>query len=213
MLKVHFFTFNPFQENTYVVFDEDTKEAAIIDPGCYDSEEEEALLAFVKKEKLQVKHLINTHCHIDHVLGNDFVSRTYGLGLQAHAKDEPVLKAVITYAPNYGFHRYKEVEIAQYLEEGDEVKIGNHLLEVRFTPGHAPGHIVLYHEEGSFVIGGDVLFDGSIGRTDLPGGNHGQLIRSIKDKMLSLPDDTIVYAGHMGPTSIGKERRTNPFLR
>jgi glyoxylase-like metal-dependent hydrolase (beta-lactamase superfamily II) len=213
MLSVESFTFNPFQENTYVLYDEESKQAAIIDPGCYDKQEEEELQQFIEKHGLTVDYLLNTHCHIDHVLGNAFVKRTFGVQLHAHPMEVPVLKAVESYAGNYGFQRYQPTEIDIFLREGDNFELGGHGLELLHLPGHAPGHLAFYNPKGKFILSGDVLFNGSIGRTDLPGGHHSTLIKSIKEKMMRLPDDTRVYAGHMDPTSIGKERKTNPFLR
>lgn len=213
MLNLESFTFNPFRENTYLLYEEESKEAAIIDPGCYDRYEEEELLQCVKKKELKVKYLLNTHCHIDHVLGNAFVKRKFGLALYAHALEQPVLKAVESYAGNYGFSQYQATEIDTFLNEGDPFELGGHSLQILHLPGHSPGHLAFYDAQGKFIISGDVLFDGSIGRTDLPGGDHFTLIQSIKEKMMLLPDDTKVYAGHMDPTTIGKERRTNPFLR
>jgi glyoxylase-like metal-dependent hydrolase (beta-lactamase superfamily II) len=213
MLNVESFTFNPFQENTYVLYDSESKEAAIIDPGCYDKSEEQELLEYIEKNGLKVKYLLNTHCHIDHVLGNAFIKRTFGVALCAHPMEIPVLKAVESYAGNYGFHRYQPLEIDEFLQEGDNLELGGEKIELLHLPGHAPGHLGFYYPEANFILSGDVLFDGSIGRTDLPGGNHQELIKSIKEKMLALPDETKVYAGHMGPTTIGKERKSNPFLR
>ena len=213
MIEVETFTFNNFEENTYLLFDQ-TKECIIIDPGCYDSTEQIALKSFIEKNSLNPTRLINTHCHIDHVLGNQFVAKTWGLDLEIHPSDLPTLNSVKTYCQLYGFHNYEESpDPSVFLNEGDIIKFGHHQLEVLFTPGHAPGHIVLYCDKHQFVIGGDVLFQNSIGRTDLPGGDYDTLIRSIKEKLLTLDDKTIVYCGHGPNTTIGTEKRYNPFLK
>ena len=210
MLFVKTFVFNPFQENTYVLFDE-TKECAIVDPGCYEPDEKEELMDFISHEGLRVTQLLNTHCHVDHVLGNSFIKHKFNVGLQIHAKDEPTLKAVKIYSSNYGFHHYEEATPDSYLEEGDQVSLGSQKLDVLFVPGHAPGHIAFYHAKDKILIGGDVLFYNSIGRTDLPGGNFDTLIDSIHKKLFTLPDDVKVYPGHGPQTTIGFEKKTNPF--
>ena len=209
-MKIQRFEFNPLQENTYILFD-DTKECVIIDPGCYDAEEREELTSFISANNLVVKALWNTHCHIDHVLGNAFVKRTYNTKLWIHPADEPVLKAVKSYASNYGFHQYEETSVDEYFKEDQRILFGDQSLKVLFLPGHAPGHVGFYHEADKVIIAGDVLFYNSIGRTDLPGGNYDTLIRSIQQKLFQLPDDVTVYPGHGPETSIGYEKRTNPF--
>lgn len=210
MLQVRSFAFNPLQENTFVLFDE-TKECVVVDPGCSDEEENSQLADFIQKENLQVKLLLNTHCHIDHVLGNRFVKETYHVRLLIHKTEEPVLKAAEVYAPSYGFHNYQHQPADAYIEDGDVVKFGNQSLQVLFVPGHSPGHVAFYSEPNRLVIGGDVLFYNSIGRTDLPGGNHQMLINSIHTKLFTLPDHVKVYPGHGPETTIGFEKRTNPF--
>jgi hydroxyacylglutathione hydrolase len=210
MLFVKTFVFNPFQENTYVLYDE-TKDCAVIDPGCYESDEQNELREFISQNQLRVTSLLNTHCHIDHVLGNSFIKQKFNVGLQIHQKDEPTLKAVKVYSPNYGFPHYEEVLPDKYLEEGDQVKVGDQQLDVLFVPGHAPGHIAFYHAKEKKLISGDVLFYNSIGRTDLPGGNFDTLIDSIHKKLFTLPDDVVVFPGHGPETTIGYEKKTNPF--
>ncbi|EMR04554.1 MBL fold metallo-hydrolase [Cesiribacter andamanensis] len=212
MIQVQSFTFNPFAENTFVLYDDESLEAAIIDPGCYEPEEQEQLQAFIEQKGLTPTLLLNTHCHIDHVLGNWFVKKTWKLPLQIHRLDEQVLRAVPTYAPMYGFSRYQPTEADAYLEEGQELKLGAHALSILFVPGHAPGHVVFWQQEQKFCIGGDCLFNGSIGRTDLPGGDHDTLIKNIREKLFTLPDDTTVYCGHGPATSIGHEKKHNPFF-
>jgi len=210
MLQVKKFVFNPFMENTFVVFDE-TNECIIIDPGCFEKEEENQLVEFIEGNKFNVKKLINTHCHIDHVLGNAFIKKKFNVPLIIHSIEEAMLKAVKTYASNYGFFQYQDSAPDAYLNEGDQVSFGNQQLDVLFVPGHSPGHIALFHAESKTLIGGDVLFENSIGRTDLPGGHFDTLIDSIHRKFFNLPDDVKVYCGHGAETSIGFEKRTNPF--
>jgi glyoxylase-like metal-dependent hydrolase (beta-lactamase superfamily II) len=211
-MTVSGFTFNAFSENTYLLHDA-TKQCVVIDPGCYDKAEQQALKAFVEAQGLQVVLLLNTHCHIDHVFGNQFIIDTYQVPFLIHEADLSVLRAVPTYAPSYGFPLYNPAEPTGFLTPGQPVSFGDTTLEVRFAPGHAPGHVVFYHAPTETVIGGDVLFQGSIGRTDLPGGNYDTLIESIKTQLLTLPDSVTVYPGHGPATTIGAERRSNPFLR
>lgn len=210
MLYIKTFEFNPFAENTYVVYD-DTLEGVIIDPGCYEREEKEELDNFITNEKITIKFLLDTHAHIDHVLGNYHVKEKYKVPFLMHKKDEPVLKAVKSYAPNYGFANYTEALPDQFLEEGDEVTFGKSKFSVLFLPGHAPGHIGFYNPSEKILISGDVLFRGSVGRTDLPGGNHETLINSIHQKLFVLPDDVVVYPGHGPTTTLGEEKISNPF--
>ena len=211
MLTIKSFTFSPVQENTYVLYNEH-KEALVIDPGCYDQDEKEELVAFINDQGLELKKLLNTHCHLDHVFGNKFIADTYKLKLHIHQKEQIMLER----APasglmfNLPFDNYTGDLI--FLEEGDKVYLGSDILEVIFAPGHSPGHICFYCEAQHFIIGGDVLFYQSIGRTDLPGGDHATLIKNIKDKLLVLPEDVIVYSGHGQSTTIGAEKSSNPFL-
>lgn len=210
MISVQSFVFNPFQENTYVVYDE-TNEGVIVDPGCYDAHEKRELADFVNDNGLHVKMLLNTHCHIDHILGNAFVKEKFNVKLYVHATEEFVLNAQKILAPHYGMHLYQESKPDAYLKEGDVVEFGNQKFSVLFVPGHSPGHLAFYNEKEHLVLAGDVLFQNSIGRTDLPGGNFNTLINSIHQKLFTLPDDVIVYPGHGSETSIGIEKRTNPF--
>ncbi len=210
MAEVKQFTFNPFMENTYVVYDE-SKECVIIDPGCYTQEERDQLVAYIDDNALKVVKLLNTHCHIDHVFGNAFVKRHWGVDLWIHPKDEETLRAVKVYAPMYGIPNYEEALHDHFLEEGDKVNFGNTSMEVLFVPGHAPGHIAFVLHDEKVCINGDVLFEGSIGRTDLPGGDFNTLIQSIHTKIFPLGDDYKVYTGHGNPTTVGREKMTNPF--
>lgn len=209
--KIKSFTFNPFSENTYVLFD-DTKECVVVDPGCSDKQEQQQLQDFIQRNNLQVVRLLNTHCHIDHVLGNKFVADTYGVPLEIHEKDLEVLRAVPTYSAAYGFPQYQEILPEKFLKEGEKVTFGQTELQVLFTPGHAPGHVVFYHAESQNIIGGDVLFNRSIGRTDLPGGDYETLLHSIRTQLFTLPDSVTVHPGHGPSTTIGEEKTSNPFL-
>ena len=211
MLQVKSFTFNPFSENTYVLYDE-TAEAVIIDPGCYEKAERGELFDFLQFQKLKPVKLLNTHCHIDHVLGNAFVKKTYDIPLWFHKDEEPVLRAVSSYASNYGFPQYQDSSADHYIKEGEVVTFGNSKLQSLLVPGHAPGHLVFYHPESKTCIVGDTLFQGSIGRTDLPGGDHEALLQAIKSQLFALPDDVKVYPGHGPLTSIGYEKTNNPFV-
>ena len=211
MLRVHSFTFNPFEENTYVLFDE-TKECVIIDPGCLTAEEQKDLAGFISGNSLRPVRLLNTHCHIDHVFGNRFVADKYKLDLEMHLSDLPVLHSLGKVSEMYGIPCQPSPEPKIFLEEGGRILFGDSELEIFFTPGHSPGHVVFYSAKENFVISGDVLFLQSIGRTDLPGGDYDTLIRSINEKLFLLADETKVFPGHGPATSIGHERRNNPFL-
>ena len=211
MSNVHALTFNLFRENTYIIWDA-TKECAIIDPGCMDSAEQEQLADFIESEGLNPAQLILTHGHVDHVLGVSFVKQKYGLSPIIHKLDVQGYMAVPNYAQQFGFADVEVVEPTSFMEHNDTITIGKTPWRVIFTPGHTPGEVCLYHEESKQLIAGDVLFQGSIGRTDLPGGNHQTLIDSIKTELMCLPDDVKVYSGHGPTTSIGYERQYNPFL-
>ncbi len=209
-MKIQKFTFNDFMENTYVLYDE-TLECVVVDPGCNTKKEEDLLSGFIEKNKLVVKILFNTHCHIDHILGNAFVAETYNVPLSSHKGEIPVLEAGEMVSNMYGIQYKASPDMTMFYEENDLLEFGNTQLKVLFTPGHSPASISLYTK--GILIGGDVLFDNSIGRTDLPGGDHATLIKSIKEKLFVLPDDTIVYCGHGPETNIGKEKQFNPFLQ
>lgn len=211
-MKIKSFAFNPFQENTYVVYDE-TKDCIIIDPGCYTEKEKTELRRFITSERLKPVKLINTHCHIDHVLGNKFASELWNLELYMHKEDLPLLENAGNIGKMYGFEDYEGSPYPKhFLAQNDMLTFGDSSFKILFTPGHAPGHICLYSKENNLVISGDVLFQGGIGRTDLPGGDYDTLIESIKTKLLPLDENTIIYCGHGPSTSIGKEKRSNPFL-
>jgi hydroxyacylglutathione hydrolase len=211
MLSIEIFTFNAFSENTYVVFDE-TSEGVIIDPGCYSREEQQELSSFIENHSIKVKFILNTHCHIDHVLGNNFVKEKYKAPLLLHKIEDPQLRAVKNYAPIYGFEGYRETEPDQFIDEKDTITFGNTKWNILFLPGHSPGHIGFYDGKEQILFSGDVLFQHSIGRTDLPGGNFDTLIKSIHQNLFSLPDKVVVYCGHGPSTTIGEEKISNPFV-
>lgn len=212
MTAIASFTFNPFQENTYILYDE-TGECVIIDPGCFDKDEQQELIDFIAAQKLKPVKLINTHCHVDHIMGNSFVHDKFGLKPVLHRMEEEVLHAAPMYAGMFGVSITPSPAPAEYLDEGDTIRFGNSELEVLFTPGHSPGEVSLFCRKENFLIAGDVLFLQSIGRTDLPGGDYNTLIKSIKEKLLPLGDAVKVFSGHGPETTIGYERKNNPFLR
>lgn len=212
MIRIKSFVCNPYQENTYVLYD-DTGAAAIVDPGMYGPHEEKQLTDFIRAEGLHAELLLNTHCHVDHVLGNRYVYDTYGLLPQFHEGELPLLIEVQNYAPQMGI-RYDVSPIAEtFLPAVGSVTFGQQQLSLIFAPGHSPAHLCFYSEDEGFLIGGDVLFRNSIGRTDLPGGNHQQLLESIVRSLYVLPDETVVYPGHGPETTIGHEKKNNPFIR
>jgi glyoxylase-like metal-dependent hydrolase (beta-lactamase superfamily II) len=211
MLEIQCFTFNPFQENTYLLINE-KKDCIIIDPGCYFEEERKELLTYIEKEGLKVTRLLNTHCHLDHIFGNRLVVKTYGVGLEMHMLDKIVLDRSPEIGKMYNVPFEPSPEPVRYLEDGEKIKFGEDELEVLFTPGHSPGSVCFYNVKQQIVIGGDVLFYQSIGRTDLPGGDHQTLINSIHEKLFVLPDEVTVYPGHGKPTTIGFEKKSNPYL-
>ncbi|MFT4969322.1 MAG: hydroxyacylglutathione hydrolase [Chitinophagales bacterium] len=212
MIHVASFTFNPFQENTYVLYDE-TKECIIIDPGCYSDNERKQLKAFIQKNELTPVRLINTHCHLDHICGNAFVAKEYNLVLEAHEGEKVVLDASVDHGRMYGFVFEPSPSISSYLKEGEQITFGNSELDILYTPGHSPASITFYSKEDGLAIVGDVLFFMSIGRSDLPGGDHETLLRSIREQLFTLPDETLVYNGHGQKTSIGFEKQNNPFFQ
>lgn len=212
-MKIAKFGFSLFGINTYVVWDPATKDCAIIDPGMIETQEEEALTGFIEREGLHVTHLINTHLHIDHAIGNRFVSERYGVPVEAHPADAILGTRMRQQAEMFGLTaKVSDVEISTPLHDGDIIRIGEGELKVIHIPGHSPGGIVLYDEADKFIIAGDVIFRGSVGRTDLPGGDTAQLLGGIRDKLLPLPDDILLFPGHGDHTTVGYERTHNPFL-
>ena len=211
MIQIASFVFGPFQENTYILYDE-TKECAIIDPGCYSTDEKNALAQHIADLGLSPVKLLLTHAHIDHVLGNNFVCGKYNLKPEMHTNDLVMLQSLKTIGNMYGIPAEPSPEPEIFLGETDAARFGNSELKILFTPGHSPGSICFYHPEQKFAIAGDVLFYESIGRTDLPGGDYNTLIKSIREKLFALPDDFKIYSGHGQLTTIGHERKYNPFL-
>lgn len=211
MIKVKVFTFSPVQENTYVLYNEQNK-AIIIDPGCYFSAEQETLKMFIQDTLLEPVRLLNTHCHLDHVFGNKWVHDTWGLELFIHPGEEPMLKLAPLSGEKWGLPFTNYEGPLHFLNEGDSVLLGEDELRVILTPGHSPASICFYCEKQGILIGGDVLFRESIGRTDLPGGNHATLLNSIRTKLFVLPDEVTVFPGHGTSTTIGYEKENNPFL-
>jgi len=211
-MNIKLFTFNPFQENTYILYDE-TGECMIVDPGCDTEAEQNVLRDFIETNRLTPTMLVNTHCHIDHVLGNRYIHDLYILELHAHKGEKPVLEANVAVASMYGMPYTPSPPITRFLEEGVDIHFGKTTLEVLFTPGHSPASISMYHRASRQLIVGDVLFNGSIGRTDLPGGNYDTLIDSIRSKYYPLGDDIAVYPGHGPSTTLFEEKMRNPFLQ
>ncbi len=211
MPRIATFTFSGFQENTYVVHSND-KRCYIIDPGCYTGHERNVLRQYIESSHLLPVAILNTHCHLDHIFGNAFAAATWQLPVWAHRGEVPVLEAAPRVAEAYGVPMQVSPPISRFVEAGEVLSLGDLMLQVLFVPGHAPGHVAFYNAAEGYVVGGDVLFQRSIGRTDLPGGDYDTLMRSILDQMLALPDDTVVYSGHGPATTIGEERRQNPFI-
>jgi glyoxylase-like metal-dependent hydrolase (beta-lactamase superfamily II) len=211
MTTVKTFVFNPFQENTYVIYDE-TKECVIVDAGCHSKDEQQALVDFIESNELQPKLAINTHGHIDHVLGNAFVKSTFNVDIAGNPEDLPLIQMAPTQALMYGLSIDDVPTIDKNLNEGDVVEFGQTKFKVIHTPGHSMGCICLYNEPEEYIISGDTLFKGSIGRTDLPGGSYEQLIDSIKNKLLPISASVKVYPGHGETSTIGWEKDNNPFL-
>lgn len=217
-MKIKTFEFNPLGVNTYVLYDDSDNERGgdciVIDASSIFPEENEELINFIESNNLTVTRLINTHLHFDHIFGVNILADKYNLKLEAHKDDMFLLDSLEQQMKMFGFdlNRNYKPEIGSFLTEQDTIKLGNQEMSIIHVPGHSPGSIVFYNKEENFVISGDVLFNGSIGRTDLVGGNFDVLIDGIKNKLFLLPDDTVVYPGHGPATSIGKEKRSNPFV-
>ena len=210
-MQIKTFTFNPFYENTYVISTEQG-EAFIVDPGCYEPYEEEELKSFIDQQGLKLQFIVNTHCHIDHVLGNQFVKKTWQVPLWIPAGEEELFDAVRDYSKMWGIQNYLPAVPDKVISD-DQITLGDLVFRVIKAPGHSPGHVVLYQEEAKQLIGGDVLFRDSIGRTDLPGGDHAQLLASIREQLFVLPEEVTVFPGHGPTTTIGYEKVNNPFLQ
>lgn len=204
---------NPFQENTYVVWDETTMEAAIVDCGALFPQEEERIDAFVNDNQLKIKYILNTHLHLDHCFGNAWAAERYGVLPMAHRDDETLLARMGEQARMFGLpFEVRTEKLGGYLEDGDVLKLGDNEIRVIHTPGHSRGGLCFYIPAAGWLVSGDSLFEGSIGRTDLEGGSYATLIKSITERLLILPDETVVYPGHGAYTTIGEEKKSNPFL-
>lgn len=210
-MHLKIFVFNPVEENTYVLYDDD-KNAIIIDCGAFSSSEKKSLSNFIQSNQLKIKHLLNTHLHFDHVLGNHFIYENYGIKPEYNETEElmPGLKeqSALFFSPI----KYTPVFAEHFINDGDEIVAGEIRLKALFTPGHSPGSLSFYSEKDNYVFTGDALFQRSIGRTDLWGGNYEQLVHSIQTKILTLPDETVVYSGHGDPTTVLEEKNHNPYL-
>jgi hydroxyacylglutathione hydrolase len=211
-MTVKIFVFNAFMVNCYLLYD-GTGEAIIVDASCYGEKEQKQVSGFISQNGLKLVRNINTHCHIDHILGNDFIEKTYGIRPEYDKAGDPFFLTAKEIGLSFGYQLDGIPEPAGFLKEGDIIRFGNSELKVLSTPGHAAGSICLYSEKDGFVITGDVLFKETIGRTDLPTGDFDLLMASIKTKLFTLPDETVVYPGHGPETEIGAELRNNPFIR
>ncbi len=212
MITIQDFCFSAFQENTYVLYNE-LKEAIIIDPGCYTRIEEKILSDFIRKENLTPTLLLNTHCHLDHVFGNNYVSETYGLTAHIHPNEQIVLDRLPEAAAKWGAPTEAYKGPIQYIQEGEIIPLGNDAFKVLLTPGHSPGSVCFYHVEQDFMIGGDLIFKDGVGRTDLPGANPQDLIKSIREQIFPLPDSLTIYSGHGPVTTWGREKEHNPYIK
>ena len=212
MITIQDFCFSAFQENTYVLYNE-FKEAIIIDPGCYTRIEEKMLTDFIRKENLKPSLLLNTHCHLDHVFGNNYVSETYGLTAHIHPNEQIVLDRLPEAAAKWGAPTEAYKGPIQYIQEGEIIPLGNDAFKVLLTPGHSPGSVCFYHVEQDFMIGGDLIFKDGVGRTDLPGANPQDLIKSIRTQIFPLPDSLTIYSGHGPVTTWGREKEHNPYIK
>lgn len=212
-MKIKTFEFNPIGENTYILYDE-TNECVIIDAGCFYPDEKHGLLDFILNNELIVKHLLNTHLHFDHVFGNAFISEQFKVYPEANKEDEFLLEGMPAQLRMFGFPEIEKTPpVSKYIKENDIIEFGNQKLIVLEIPGHSPGSVAFYSSGGECVFVGDALFRGSIGRTDLAGGDHGKLLDSIKTKLFTLPPETVVYSGHGPVTTIKEEINNNPFFK
>lgn len=211
MLNIHIFQFNPFSENTYVLYNQN-KNGIILDPGNWNEKETETLENFINEKEIKIQNILLTHAHIDHVLGLQWAFDTYKVPVKMHKEEKEILDRNPLSARNYGFDFVPFVGEIEFLSEGETYKIDDDLLEIFHVPGHSPGSLAFYNEAKKIVISGDALFQGSIGRTDLYRGNHEQLLESISTKLFTLPEETEVFSGHGNPTQIGFEKNHNPFF-
>jgi len=211
-MEIYKLVFNPIDENTYILADE-SGECAIIDCGCYDRNEFCELTDFIEEKKLKPVLLLNTHCHLDHIFGNRFMLERYNLGAFCHRDDDYNRKKAVNHALMFGLSMEEPPVPAGYLADGQKISFGQSELTSIHVPGHAAGSLAFYSEKDKVVFTGDALFEGSIGRTDLPGGNYETLINSIRNKLFTLPEETVVYPGHGDETTIGNEIKTNPYFK
>lgn len=212
MILVQPFVFNPFSENTYLLYDE-TNSGVLIDPGCFQPNEYDELERFIATKDIQIKYILITHGHVDHVLGVTYVKKKFNVPVWLHAQDIETYNAVPSYAASYGFTEYTHTLADHLFNDHEEIHFGNSHLEIISAPGHSAGHVAFVNKKEKICIGGDILFKGSIGRVDLPGGDYDTLISSIKSNIFTLPEDTIVYPGHGEPTTIKIEKDSNPFFQ
>lgn len=212
-LKINNLVFNPFEENTYIIYDDMTKETLVIDPGMMDKREIQQFDKFIKDNNLKIRHLINTHIHIDHVAGDNYVSCRYDVSISAAKKDAFLATHIVEQARMFHLKgNFSEIDITNGLTDGETLNIGRYKMEVIYVPGHSPGSIAIYCPSEKWIIVGDALFRRSIGRTDLPGGDYNQLVSSITKRLMPLPSETIVYPGHGISTTIGEEKNFNPYI-
>lgn len=211
MIKIEKFVVNPLGENSYVLYDE-TGECVFIDPGFYFEEEHEEIKSFIAEKQLKPVNITNTHCHFDHIMGVEFLRGQYNIPFRAHEADNFWVEKAMDQGKMFGFEMHAVRQPEQNIDESQLLTFGNSTLKIIHVPGHSPGHVVFYSEQEKLLIAGDVLFYGSIGRTDLPGGNHAEFIENIKNKVLTLPEETKVYCGHGPETTIGFEKNSNPYL-
>jgi len=212
MIRTERFVFNTFQVNTYILKDE-SGECVIIDASCYEADEKREVKEYIEKNNLKLVRNLNTHCHVDHLFGNSFIAETYGIQPEYHEASVPFLTMAPEIARSYGYVMNDIPAPARFLKDKEKITFGNSELEVLYTPGHADGSVCFYNKEQGFLITGDVLFRDTIGRTDLPTGDLDLLMKSVREKIFTLPDDTLIYPGHGPETTIGYEKQNNPFIR
>jgi len=211
MITIRTLVFNPFSENTYILYDE-TKECVIIDPGCCDNKEQAEIISFIEEKELTVKYILITHGHIDHVLGVNFLKNKLSVPVWVPKEEESTYNAVSSYAVSYGFKDYTHTPADYLIEKGEVINFGSSSLTTIFAPGHSAGHVAFINVDENICIGGDILFSGSIGRVDLPGGDYDTLIKSIKEKIFVLNESMVIYPGHGPTTTVKQEKETNPFF-